>query len=313
MVNSRWFHLAPDHVIIGLLLVEGLLWLSDRLGWPAWHKGYSVLAAVATVPLALFFLALWFALALILHRRFQFYLRTLLVLVIVVILPCSWLSVTMREAERQRTAVTAFAKLNRLAVWSDDAPTQPDWLRKLLGANFFDSIALLRLERTAVTDAELGCVTGFSRLQRLCLDFTQVTDAGLKHLKGLSQLQQLWLTNAQVTDGGLEQIRGLRQLHVLCLDGTRVTDAGMEHLKGLSQLETLALGGTKVTDAGLEQLEGLHQLGDLDLGNTKVTDAGLGHLKGLSELRWLTLTDTHATDEGVKQLQQALPNCQITR
>jgi hypothetical protein len=33
--------------MVALLAVEGLLWLSERFGWLAWHKGYAVLAAVA--------------------------------------------------------------------------------------------------------------------------------------------------------------------------------------------------------------------------------------------------------------------------
>ena len=49
----------------------------------------------------------------------------------------------------------------------------------------------------------------------------------------------------------------------------------------------------------------------LYLNNTQVTNAGLVHLKGLSNLQTLFLNDTQITDEGVKQLQQALPNCEI--
>ena len=45
----RRFRLTPGHLILGLLLAECLLWLSDRLGWPAWHKGYAVLTCVAAV------------------------------------------------------------------------------------------------------------------------------------------------------------------------------------------------------------------------------------------------------------------------
>jgi len=33
----------------------------------------------------------------------------------------------------------------------------------------------------------------------------------------------------------------------------------------------------------------------------------------LTKLGWLDLADTKVTDAGVKKLQQALPNCKITR
>jgi hypothetical protein len=68
--QRRWLHFALDRLILGLLPVEGLLWLSDRLHWPGWQKGYAVLAAVAVVLAAMLFMAVWFAVALIFRSRF---------------------------------------------------------------------------------------------------------------------------------------------------------------------------------------------------------------------------------------------------
>ena len=51
--QTRWFHLTPGRFVIGLLAVEGLLWLSDRFGWLGWHKGYAVLTGVACVGVAM--------------------------------------------------------------------------------------------------------------------------------------------------------------------------------------------------------------------------------------------------------------------
>ena len=49
------------------------------------------------------------------------------------------------------------------------------------------------------------------------------------------------------------------------------------------------------------------------LDGTQVTDAGLKHLTGLTKLQALNLGSTQVTDAGVNTLQQALPNCQISR
>lgn len=68
-----------------------------------------------------------------------------------------------------------------------------------------------------------------------------------------------------------------------------------------------------ITDAELVHLQGLGQLQELCLDSTKVTDAGLVHLQGLSQLKKLWLYNTKVTDQGIKKLQQALPNCQISR
>ena len=104
--KSRWFHLTPDRLILGLLVVECLLWLSERFHWFAFNqrKGWTVLVAVASVGITLVSMLVWFAIALFFHLRFQFGLRLLLVLVVVVAIPCSWLAVG--ECRRQGGSTT---------------------------------------------------------------------------------------------------------------------------------------------------------------------------------------------------------------
>jgi len=65
--------------------------------------------------------------------------------------------------------------------------------------------------------------------------------------------------------------------------------------------------------AALDNLNGLSHLKKLDLGLTPATDADLQHLKGLSQLKQVNLYGTRVTDAGIKDLQQALPNCEIRR
>ena len=49
-----------------------------------WHKGYAVLTGVAVVGVAMLLMGVWFAVALVFRRRFQFSIRSLLVLVVIV-------------------------------------------------------------------------------------------------------------------------------------------------------------------------------------------------------------------------------------
>ncbi len=51
--KRRWYCPTPGWLVLGSLAVTGLLWLSNWLGWPAWHKGYAVRAAVAGVGMVL--------------------------------------------------------------------------------------------------------------------------------------------------------------------------------------------------------------------------------------------------------------------
>ena len=107
--KRRWYHLSPDRLIIGLLAVEGFLLLSEQFQWFAFNekKGWTVLIAVAAVCLVVVVMLLWLAGSLLFRWRFQFSLRSLVVLVVAVAVPLGWFGVKLREAERQRRAVEA--------------------------------------------------------------------------------------------------------------------------------------------------------------------------------------------------------------
>ena len=98
----RWYRVTPDRLVLLLLAVECLLWLSDRIGWPGWHKGYAILTTLAVLGVAMVLMLVWFAIALIFRRRFQISIRSLLILVVAVAIPCSWLAL---EAKEERDAI----------------------------------------------------------------------------------------------------------------------------------------------------------------------------------------------------------------
>ena len=52
---------------------------------------------------------------------------------------------------------------------------------------------------------------------------------------------------------------------------------------------------------------------EVSLAGTQVTDADLKGLKDLKQLRHLDLSNTQVTDAGVQELEEALPNCEISR
>ena len=319
--KHRWYHLTPDRLVFLLLVIVALLWLSEGLGWPAWDKGYAVLAALACVGAGMLLMLAWFFAGLLFRWRFQFSIRSLLVLVVVVAVPCSWTAIETKKAREQKEAVQHARKLagrvrydymsefeygyqqfaNPLS--GSDLPGAA-WLGDLLGPDFFATVVGLEFSDCwSLTDVDLEHLKGLTQLRTLNLHGTQVTDAGLERLKGLTQLQELYLDGTQVTDAGLERLKGLTQLQELYLDGTKVTGVGLEYLKGLAQLKTLGLYGAPVTDAGLQHLKGLGQLQALGLSGRQVTDAGLEHLKGLSRLQTLGLWNTKVTDKGLKHLK----------
>jgi len=233
----------------------------------------------------------------------QFSLRTLFVVVTVF---CIWLGVITKKAREQRLAVEAirawggsvFYEHESLAargggraaagVRRSDTPG-PEWLRRLIGDEYFFTVARVVGIGSTVDDAGLEAIGRLTDVQELNLNYTDVTDAGLEHLNGLTNLKKLYLNDP------------------------KITNAGLVHMKALTQLDTLHLNNTQVTDAGLEHLKGMTDLNVLSISDTKVTDAGLEHLTGFAGLRYLNISYTQVTGEGVNKLEQALPNCRIIR
>ena len=82
--KRRWYCPTPGWLVLGSLAVTGLLFVSERGRWFPFneHKGWTVLLAVAAVGVVLVVMLLWLLVALIFRWRFQFGIRTLLVLVV---------------------------------------------------------------------------------------------------------------------------------------------------------------------------------------------------------------------------------------
>ena len=229
--RPRWYRLTPDRFVIGLLIVECLLWLSERFRWPTWHKGYAVLTALAVVGVVFMGMLLWFVVALAFRWRFQFSIRSLLVLVMVVAIPCSWLAVERQREREHREAVAGIYKSGGYVAYSyGNGIELPRWLLKLFGEELFGDIQ--------------------------AVDFcgSRVTDEDLQYLERLDGFDMLIVANTHITDAGLEHLEGLTQLSWLNLDGTPITDAGLENLKGLTQLRFLNINDTNVTDSGVRKL-----------------------------------------------------------
>ena len=206
--SFRWFCPTPGRFVLVLLVVEVLLWLSERFRWLPWHKGYAVLTVVAFVAAALVGMLLCFVVALVFRRRFQFSIRSLLVLVVVVAVPCSWMVVEVKKAKEQQEAVEAIRGLggnlyydydfDRSGTWISGAqPGTPAWLRARLGDDFF---ALARsvtfMSGGKITDDETACLESLPDLKELWLILQRsVSDRTLVHLKGIRKLEVLYLAH----------------------------------------------------------------------------------------------------------------------
>jgi hypothetical protein len=311
----RWFRLTPDHCLGTLLAIEGLLWLSNRLGWPPWHKGYAVLTAVATVAGTMLLMALWFGAAGIFRWRFQFGIRSLLVLTVAVAVPCSWLSWEMTKAREQKGTAEVIRRSGLLIGYDYEFDTRgyltfakwsgPTWIHNLLGDDFVSDVV-----GVYVPIVFGGSYGGFFPTSG-CV----ATDQDLLPLKTFSKLRMLGLAGTRVTDSGMACVGELRELKDLGLWYTNVGDLGIAHLRGLHNLRNLNIEHTKVTDSGLVYLKDLPDLEVVCLAETAVDDQGLlllAECKRLKEFHCMAPYRSHQfTPTGIARFKRALPGCEV--
>lgn len=259
-------------------------------------------------------------------RWYQFSLRTLLIVVTLFAVACSWFAVKWQQAKRQKEAVDAlgippsviydYEYDPAIHYRKDNAPElKPTWLVNLLGIDFFANV----VSATAIDDADLQRLQSLPKLQYLELtpqkpgQFTEMAAQSLAEMKALRRISfgchivtgMIDVGTSEMIDEDFRILAGLRQITELDFGdgGGAITDEGMKHLTGLSNLTTLNLRCTQITGLGLENLKDSEQLVGLYLQSCKeFSDAGMTNLKWFPKLKYLSLEDTDVTDAGLENL-----------
>jgi Leucine-rich repeat (LRR) protein len=233
-------------------------------------------------------------------RWFQFSMRTMIVLMLLVCCGLGWLGSLIHRAREQEDVVNMIRQINGSVQFAEPSFLERNSVLRtvvgerelapvrgvMLGLGTTDDHLLqlkklrklqwLKLNETFVHD--LSPLKSFRRLRALDLYKTQLSD--LSPLAELSRLEVLELESTPVSD--LSPLAGLKGLTTIDLTGTRVSD--LSPLSGLSGLTVVYLRGAPVSD--LSPLAGLHCLTWLDLRGTQVTDLSpLAELTNLHEIR----------------------------
>jgi hypothetical protein len=145
------------------------------------------------------------------RRWFQYRLRTLLIVMLVVSLGMGWVMKERRRIAARRDALKT-AGFDELFIpnvllkprWREH---QASWSIILLGGNWPEFAMAISCRSDGTTDADLVHLVELTQLQELHLSGTRVTDAGLMHLRRLTQLQWLYLDGTQATDTGVARLQ----------------------------------------------------------------------------------------------------------
>jgi hypothetical protein len=285
--RPRWYSLTPDRIVIGLLVLECLLWLSQRLDELTGtnrHKGWGVVTVFTLVLAATVVMLAWFIISVLLRRTFQFSVRSLLLAAVVVAIPSSWLATELRQARIQHNAVVAISKLNG-KIYEYGEEGWPQFLRDWFGDEFFGTVSGVTWYSPTLADADLINLERLPDLEGVFISSPLITDVGLKHLKGLRRLRELSFWDSQLKGNGIESLSDLTRL--LIMNDSHFTDAGIASVVHHKNLDALYLDKTAITDAGLEKL------------------------RSLSHLTYLTFKGTNVTAEAETTFRRAHPNCTV--
>ncbi|MGO9114084.1 MAG: hypothetical protein ACLP9L_33125 [Thermoguttaceae bacterium] len=192
--------------MFALLAFEMFLLLAEQCRWLGLVKDsggrelevvtlFTGWAAVVVASLVAF---LWLIVRFGFRRRFQYSLRSLLLLTLLVSIGMSWIATTMQRAKRQREVARAIEKLGG-RVWWDFASRHE--------ASFLSEVIYVDFSGEKVEDEALQSLNQLTHLARLNLNNSEITDSQLRHLKGLAQLRWLELEAPRVTDEAVKELR----------------------------------------------------------------------------------------------------------
>ncbi len=276
------------------------------------------------------------------RRSLRFSLAALLVTISVVGV---LLALVVNRVRFQERIIAEVERLGGRITFADDLDDRPQWLRHMLGDEYFREVNGVYLDQCEASDDLVEQISYLPHVEHLSVAQTKITNDSLRHASRLKQLKALTVSFNEITNDALSHLAPLDELLYLDLDVTSVTDEGLPALRQLSQLYHLKLYGNPITNEGAARLSQIRSLGELDLGNTKITDegllslaelpnltrlrldqmitgqgqelritdTGLRNLAGARRLRDLGLVNFPVTDRGIADLKKARPGLQIQR
>jgi Leucine-rich repeat (LRR) protein len=250
--------------------------------------------------------------------RFQYSLRTLLIVVSIGGVLSGWIGSILLRAHDQRAVVKKIQALGgqvyydyqqteaRWGIRLENTPPGPGWVRWMLGDDVFAyaEFVFFNSSQNTVKDKDLALLRALPRLKGVVLDSSRITDEGLEIVSNLPNLQEVNLSNTSITGKGLGQLEKAQKLENLTLSGVSVSDSTLEQIDKLKNLKSLQLVRTSVTDDGMAPIARLTQLKWLDLfQNGGLTYKALKSIGQITSLESLHIVGNSAIDRDLDQLK----------
>ena len=274
------------------------------------------------------------------YRPWQFSLREVFAVTLVVAAIGSWYRVNRNRADREQEIDEICQSHSAAArAYFSYGYCGPVWLSRLVGEEYLDlQLRITELHATfaesldgvrpylaelvflneadlsgcSVRDADLDVVAELPRLRILSLASDRLSNAALSYLAKSQSVEELDLNSTNVTDEGLKRLARLPRLRELNLEDTGVTGNGLRYLHAIGSLEVLTV--SNVDEDCFEAIGGLTSLRTLgincEFGPAELPDTCVEHLRKLPKLNYLVLRG-RVKPELRERLRRALPNCKI--
>jgi hypothetical protein len=172
------------------------------------------------------------------HLRFQYSLRSLFILMLMVSIGMSMIVERIRKAQSQKTSIDVIEQLGGLAFYNyqitksgkidiNASSNKPSWLRNLLSDDFMEDIVEVVLYAHWHPQWEMP-LSGLADP-----DNPQTVERIVEHLQKLHKLKTLRLVGSQFTDKWISYLSKLTMLQDLYFNNTSITDNGVKSLQEL--------------------------------------------------------------------------------
>lgn len=175
------------------------------------------------------------------------------------------------------------------------------------------AIQYLTLGDTKVPPAALAALKNIRGLRDLSLADARYTGEFIPHIQACPWLRMVNLLGNDMTDQEFGALAGLPAIEALAMDCESLTGAAFETVATFPKLRTLITRSFDPGDQGVAHLAKCPNLEQLWLAGVGITNASVAVLKQLTQLRDLALIETSITDAGQRELEAALPECNIDR
>jgi hypothetical protein len=237
-------------------------------------------------------------------RRFQYTVRSLLILLLVAAVAFSIPSWRRKQYWDQWRAVQ---RLRELGVGVVVEPKEGKWMRSFIGDDAYVSTLGVSFERKRVTREMMDCLGTFFDLEQIVMTDCVVDNNDFAKIAHYTGVKSIYLQDTNLSDVGLKQFAGFVNVTEFFMVHSDVTTDGLKCLAGMKNLSRFGIARcNNVSEEALVQLVPLKALEHVEFG-VPISDKSIPVLKKLTHVKYFNYLDvSEVSPDGIFKIKQIL-------